>query len=886
MIGFEITQLIILFLFPISLLAIIFLSYRFIKKMGLKNKLREKTSEIEQAYKELEAIWDRDRYLEHRTIIQWLNEWAYLKPLLTKIVNHRVSGSDVQDKITRLVSVFDKTEEKVNQRNEEFIQKEMLKFNELFNSVEKYPLTQSQIRSIITDEYSNLVIAGAGTGKTSTIVGKTAYILEKGLAKPSELLLLSFARDAKQEMSNRIRNRLNHKLHVKTFHSFGLEIIGEVEGAKSSVSVLSTDTMKLWSKIESFIYENLKDPVFSKLLNEYFLFHFHQYKSMFHFKTKGEYFNYLKENEIRSLKGDVVKSFEECDISTFLYVNGIEYKYEKDYEVETSSKKHRQYKPDFYLPKYELYIEHFALNKEMNPPDFINKKEYLQNLEWKRQLHQKNQTKLIETFSYEKTKGNLLKNLEEKLSSYNVEFNPISGERIFDEINELGYVNRFARLLSTFLNLYKSTKLSITELRKKATESNSGERATAFVEIFSYILTSYNNYLNSTGKVDFNDMISRSAKYLKDNQNLVDYRYVLVDEFQDISQSRHRLLSAVLKQNPECKLFCVGDDWQSIFRFTGSDMTLMKDFDNHFGYTKVMFLEKTFRFNDKICEFSSKFIMQNPNQIPKKLESIHNIEKQTVKIIISEDEAEIVNKILEDINTKSLQKQEIFIIGRYNHQKPEYLKLLRAKYPRLEIKFITAHKSKGTEADYVILIGMKSGVYGFPCQIDDDPLLDLVLSKEDNYPNSEERRLFYVAVTRAKKEAYLIAKKRAISQFIVEALTEDYNVKVSGEALGKTRCPDCETGYIEIVDGMYGPFYSCNNYPYCRYRPPICPKCENGFLIPNESSEFRCINDYCGFKASICPSCGEGYMKVINGPYSDFIGCSSFPDCRYKEKCE
>ena len=179
---------------------------------------------------------------------------------------------------------------------------------------------------------------------------------------------------------------------------------------------------------------------------------------------------------------------------------------------------------------------------------------------------------------------------------------------------------------------------------------------------------------------------------------------------------------------------------------------------------------------------------------------------------------------------------------------------------------------------------MKSGVYGFPCQIDDDPLLDLVLSKEDNYPHSEERRLFYVAVTRAKKEAYLIAKKRAISQFIVEALTEDYNVKVSGEALGKTRCPDCETGYIEIVDGMYGPFYSCNNYPYCRYRPPTCPKCENGFLIPNESSEFRCINDYCGFKASMCPSCSEGYMKVVNGPYSDFIGCSNYPDCKHKEK--
>ena len=885
MIGVETTQLIILFVFPISLLVIIFLSYRFLKKMGLKNKLREKTSEIEQAYKELELVWDRDRYLEHRTISKWLNDWAYLEPLLAEIVGHRVSSSDMHDKITRLVSVFDKTEENVNQRNEEFIQKEMSKFKELFNSVEKYPLTQSQTRSIITDEYSNLVIAGAGTGKTSTIVGKTAYILEKGLAKPNNLLLLSFARDAKQEMSNRVKHRLKQNLQVKTFHSFGLDLIGEVEGTKPSVSELSTDNMKLWSKLESFIYDNLKDPVFSKLLNHYFLFHFHQYKSMFHFMNKGEYFNYLKENEIRSLKGDVVKSFEECDIANFFYINGIEYEYERDYEVETSSRKHRQYKPDFYLPKYGLYIEHFALNKERIPPPFIDKNEYLQNLEWKRQLHKNNRTNLIETFSYEKLEGNLLKKLEEKLSRYNVEFNRISEERIFDEINELGYVNRFARLLSTFLNIYKSTNLTIPVLRKKATKSNNRERATAFVDIFSYILTSYTNYLNSTGKVDFNDMISRSAKYLKNDQNLGNYRYVLVDEFQDISQSRHRLLSAILKQNPECKLFCVGDDWQSIFRFTGSDMTLMRDFENHFGYTKVMFLERTFRFNDKICEFSSKFIMQNPNQIPKKLESVENIEKSTVKVIISEDEAETVNKILEDINSKSLQKQEIFIIGRYNKQKPDYLKELRAKYPRLEIKFITAHKSKGTEADYVILIGMKSGVYGFPCQIEDDPLLALVLSKEDSYPNSEERRLFYVAVTRAKKEAYMIANKKSVSQFIVEALTKDYRVKVSGESLGKTKCPDCETGYIEIVEGMYGPFHSCSNYPYCQYRPAKCPKCENGFLIVNESFEYRCINDYCGFKAAKCPSCNEGYMKLVKGPYSDFMGCSNYPDCTYKEKC-
>jgi DNA helicase-4 len=882
MLGAE--MLLFLLILPLSIIVILFFSYQYYKKRSIGNKLRIHESEIIQAHEELLVLWNRDQYLEHRTINQWLKNWSYLKPIIAKSINLKISSLELKEKITKLFSVFNKTEDEVAQRNESFIQKEIVEFKDLFNSVEKYPLTQSQIRSIITDEYSNLVIAGAGTGKTSTIVGKTAYILKKRLAKPSELLLLSYARDAKQEMFTRIKSRLNHKLEVKTFHSFGLGIIAEVEGTKPSVSPLSNDKFKLSQMVQTFIFDNLKDEVFSKLLNEYFLYHYHQYKSIFNFKTKGEYIDYLKSNEIRSLKGDVVKSLEECDIANFLYVNGVAYEYEKDYEVETSTKKHRQYKPDFYLPEYGLYIEHFALNKEGLTPSFIDKEEYLKGLEWKRQLHESNQTKLIETYSYEKFEGALLKNLEDKLLSHNVKLSRVSEERIFEEINEFGHVNRFARLLATFLNLYKSSNMSINELRTKALESGNKDRARAFVDVFAYILTSYTNYLISVGEVDFNDMISLAEKYLKEKENLVNYQSVLVDEFQDISQSRHRLLSNVVKQNPDCKLFCVGDDWQSIFRFAGSDMTLMKDFEQYFGYTKLMFLEKTFRFNDKICEFSSKFIMQNPNQIPKKLEAIENIEKQTVKIIISEDETETVNKILEELNAKSLQTQDVFIIGRYNNQKPDYLRKLQARYRRLQIKFITAHKSKGTEADYVILIGMKSGVYGFPCQIDDDPLLDLVLSKQDSFPHSEERRLFYVAVTRAKKEAYLIANKRSVSQFIVEALTQDYNVQVSGEVLGKTICPDCETGYIEIVEGKYGPFYSCSNYPYCQYRPPKCPKCENGFLIANKSGKYSCINDYCGFTAKMCPSCHEGYLCNRSGPYSEFIGCSNYPDCKYKEK--
>jgi len=821
MFGLEIFLTLFLFVLAVLSIYILFRRSRIKKKKNVKNKLELKSNEIKQAHKELMTLWNKDKYLEQRTINHWSKKWSYLESIINDCMKYKISNLIVNNEIAILFSVFKKTEENVSVRNEDFIQKEEKKYRDLFNRIEKYPLTQGQTRSIITDEFVNLVVAGAGTGKTSTIVGKTAYILKKGLAKPNELLLLSFARDAKQEMDKRIKNCLNLKLNVKTFHSLGLGIISEVEGNQPSVSILSTDKVKLIAKIEDFIRENLRDKLFSKLLNEYFLFHLNPYKSIFHFKNMGEYIDYLKKNEVRSLKGDKVKSLEECEIANFLYVNGVEYEYEKDYEVKTSTRKHRQYKPDFFLPKYGLYIEHFAINEKGVPPSFINKVRYVEGMEWKRQLHESNQTQLIETYSYEKAKGKLLKNLENKLKSFNVEFNRIPEEKIFEEINKLGYINSFASLVAVFLNLYKSSNMSINDLKEKAKTSEAKERSQAFVEVFSFIIKAYNNYLISLGEVDFNDMISLSEKYLRKNQYISNYQYLLVDEFQDISQSRYRLLKALLKQNPDCKLFCVGDDWQSIYRFTGSDVSLMRDFQKHFGYSKLLFLDKTFRFNDKICDFTSKFIMQNPNQIPKKLETVESSEKQTVKVIISNDETGTIQKTLEEINARTLKKTEVFIIGRYNYQCPDNLIDLKERYPRLIIKFITAHKSKGTEADYVILIGMKSGKYGFPCQIADDHLLDLVLSEEDNFPNSEERRLFYVAVTRARKEAYLISDNNSVSQFITEVLTKDYDVKGYGEALGKIRCPECKTGYVEIVNGKYGPFYSCSNYPYCEYRPQV-----------------------------------------------------------------
>jgi len=852
------------------------------KRKKTMDELSKRRCDIDQAYQELNSLLNSDRYVERRTIDLWVKKWSFLLSLLKDAKKLKAVDPELDEKATLLFKVFEKTYEVISERNEAFIELETKKFEGFFNQIEKYPLTKSQTRSIIIDEYANLVVAGAGTGKTSTIVGKAAYILKKGLAKPEEVLLLSFGRDVNKEMQKRIGS-LGLNLDVKTFHSLGLSIIAQVEGKKPSVSEISTDKLKLDTEIEGFIKANLHDELFSKLLNEYFLFHIHQYESIFNFKSRGEYIDYLKKQEVRSLNGDKVKSFEECEIANFLYVNGINYEYEREYEVSTSSRKYRQYRPDFFLNDYGIYIEHFALDENGNTPTFIDQERYIGEINWKRRQHATNETKLIETYSYEKSNGNLLRNLEEKLQKYDVKFKKLPEEKVFEEINKLGYVSRFAALSSTFLNLYKSSNLSIKDLKEKAEQSKSKARSQAFVHLFSCILTSYNNLLIASGEVDFNDMISFSERYVAANKQQAKYRYILVDEFQDISQSRARLLKTLLDQNPDCKLFCVGDDWQSIYRFTGSDLSLMTEFQKHFGYTKSLMLEETFRFNDKICDFSSKFIQQNPNQIPKSLLTIEKAEKQTVKVILTDCELDSINQVLGDINSRSLKKADVFIIGRYNYQQPEDLNEFRQRFPRLSIKFITAHSSKGTEADYVILVGMKSGVYGFPCQIVDDPLLDLVLAKTDTFPNAEERRLFYVAVTRARKEVYLLADRKPASEFITEILNNGYEVNAIGRSPNATKCPECQTGNIEPITWNDSTFFSCSNYPYCRYRPQTCPKCGNGFLKKESEVKYACVNDYCDYKARICPICNDGYLKIIKGPYSDFIGCSNFPDCRHRE---
>jgi DNA helicase-4 len=857
-------------------------------KIRLRQKLIELKSEIIQAENEFKLLCDRQRYFPKRDFYSWKECWKQVFIPIKEFAEKGISDIDFQNSIMQVYEVYEKGEYLIEEQNRKFVEEEILK-TKLFEEIEGHSLSEEQKRAIVVDEANTLVVAGAGTGKTTTLLGKAFYIVSKGLAAPEEVLVVAFNRNVAEENRSKVNVKPGIRFAVKTYHSLGLDIISQSTGERLTVSPLWEDSQKLELKkiILEFIQKRMNEADFARLVIDYFLLYYLSYKSEFEFNSLGEYYQYLKNSEVRALKGHLVRSFEECDIANYLYVNGINYLYEEPYKFKTADSKHRQYKPDFFLPDYDIYIEHFGIDRNRRTPSWISQDKYIEEMEWKESTHKKHKTTLIKTYSFERKEGKLLGNLQSNLIEKGVVFQPLLQNQIFEKLNKMGRVNSLASLLSTFLNLYKSSGKSLVELKNEISQND--KRARMFLKIFSAILEDYEEHLRKENHIDFNDMINDATRLVEQGKYASPFKYILVDEFQDISQSRYRFLKALLRQNA-AKLFCVGDDWQSIYRFTGGDISIMVDFEKNFGFSETRFIQETRRFGDKLCDFSTRFILQNPIQIKKRIVSKKKESKPAVTIIRDKTEKalkRIINEIRLTTNRNQnadSSRKRLWIINRYNTiGKPENLEELVANNPEIEIVYRTAHNSKGLETDYVALVGLRNGVYGFPCQIEDDPILNLVLAKPEHVKNAEERRLFYVAMTRAKEHVYLVVDKPYnVSSFVTEIENNEYEINAIEKVQEQINCPGCKTGTI-ISERERN---RCSNYPYCDYKPKKCPKCGNGFIFESKL-QYRCSNDKCSFEANACPRCEDGYLVLRqdkNG--KPFYGCSNFSTkgCRYTEE--
>lgn len=750
--------------------------------------------------------------------------------------------------------------------NKKFIKEELKNYNNFFDNIEGRKLDIQQRTSIVVDEDNNIVVAGAGSGKTTTIVGKVNYTINRYKINPNEILLISFTRKSATTLAERINIK---GVEAKTFHKFGIDVICDVENKQPSIF----DESQFKPFIIKTFNELLKNDVYIKKVTHYFTDFLKPMKPQEEFDNQGDYFQYLKDKNFKTYqqkpisinsrttyKREVVKSIEECKIANFLLFNSVNYEYELPYEHNTATQTFRQYKPDFTInPKGKrVYIEHFGLNKNGIVPEWFADKEKGETLEvatkryndgiiWKRNLHKEHSTTLIESYSHEMFDGVLFDNLIKNLSDIAITIKPKTPQEIWQIISDAAKdeVDSIISLFQTFITLMKSNNYNIEDVVKRNTNTNDNflkQRNALFIEIIKPIFERYENHLAERKEIDFSDMINKATNYVASGKYKKKFSYIIIDEFQDISIGRYQLVKAIKTNNPACKLFSVGDDWQSIYRFSGSDIALFKEFEKYFGHTIKSKIETTYRFQNPLINLSSEFILKNPNQENKKLKGTGFFKSTDYKIVYShsdnQDDTLALKQVFDDLilNDTKIEEKEILILGRYsldierrlkNEQSifqidkvKGYIKYKRKIQDEKEVeitaRFLTVHKAKGLESDIVIVINCNSGKYGFPSEMSDDVVLNLLLSEADQFENGEERRLFYVAMTRAKQNVVFIADSTYKSKFIAELEVESGDTSIK-------KCPRCKTADLVKKSGTKNEkqwaFYGCTNYLYgCEYQ--------------------------------------------------------------------
>lgn len=721
------------------------------------------------------------------------------------------------------------------QHNQAFIQKELTENKTYFDTVlGQYPLDPQQRDSLVKLEDNCLVIASAGSGKTSTILGKAKYLVEKRKIDPSKILLITYTRKAANELHERMKIE---GMTCSTFHALAYQIIARVTGQAPSICEADVTLNVFHKLIET--NKNFLHAINNYIINQQSLMGLeHDYTDAF------SYFEDRKKYGIQALFRDVdgkiifTRSEEEKRLVSILTRLGIPFRYENAYQYNTTTPERRQYRPDFtiYYQNSQgqwqwLYLEHFGIDAIGNVPQWFGEgtrggwraanQKYNEGIIWKRNTHRQYGTILIETTSADFRDGTVEAKLRQQLTRYGV---PIK-ERTDEELYEL-LVKRNRKveksvytLILSFITLMKANEKTIDVLLKglepKSIDNPLGTLSpltpqdtrskVILTDIIKPFYEEYERTLNRSYEIDFTDAIIQATDLCRKGL-WRHYDYILVDEFQDISIDRYKLLQALRSDSPKTKLFCVGDDWQSIFRFAGSDMSLVYEFEKYFGYTEQCKIETTYRFHQPLIDKSSEFVMKNKEQKEKTIKTPEGDTKKTYLNFVKcdgEDE-EGVKKEVEKIVSAIPTNQSILLLGRYNYDAVSvgYKGKMDITENRMtvrvgirEIPFLSVHSAKGLEADNVILVNCNQGAYGFPSLIEDDPILDFVLSKSEAYPFAEERRLFYVAMTRARMKMYVLYDQKRPSPFIGEFLLRIER--------GSYLCPRCLEGkMVAIKDGQ------------------------------------------------------------------------------------
>lgn len=757
--------------------------------------------------------------------------------------------------------------------------------SDFFDRVESNPLTDEQRLGVIRSNDRNMVLAAAGTGKTSVIVAKALDLIDRKLAAPGEILILAYNKSAAEEVADRVTDKaskselvLEASLQVSTFHALGRMLLREA-AIPTYMSVFTEDEAKLKQWITSWLEKYLTES--SKRLFG-FISLFPEPVNPFDFKSQAEYERYIRDNEFRTLNGERVKGYQELLIANFLYLNGVSYIYENPYVSKRRIEVGFDYRPDFHVVGGNLYIEHFGIDRSGRTRPDIDAQKYNETIAKKRALHRECGTDLIETFHYEWVEGELISGLEKKLLQRGIECCPIPAEQVLEKLRSEGRIATWSELLKKALQAVRVEQLT-GDLVLARLENGKISKAKEIAELISNLHEGYVEELRRQNSIDFDDMIIRATHVLKEGTYVPKWKYVLVDEFQDISAARMEFVQAIVARGPDPSLTVVGDDWQSIYRFSGGKLELTTRFGEMVGAYTSTSLQKTFRYNNSIASTAGRFIMENPEQYKKDIRTHQQVIESQIYLLddkgalaggLYERTVEVVRKIRENDRGGS-----IAVIARYNYLLAETKAALTQAGLEANVKFWTFHKSKGLETDYVILVGFAQGRLGFPNENKEEAIIEALLPSMDGFSHSEERRLMYVGLTRARKKVYIIASASAPSDFVVELLAPKYDLNIVSAAFQEQyrkifKCPNCVDGYLKKVRAAYGEFYACSTGLGCTVRKArVCSKC--GAPSVDHRTESICNNMACRETVRLCERCGRP-MKRRTSKYGEFWGCSGY----------
>lgn len=810
----------------------------------------------------------------------------------------------------------------ISKHNEDFLSRHLKAENTYLDNILKsvdpvIKLDEEQRKVVLSDEDYTLVIAGAGAGKTTTVAAKVKYLVEKKGVNPEQILVISFTNKAVGELRDKINKSLKINCPVTTFHKTGYAILRKQDNEKRQV----VDGGFMFNVINNYLKGNILEQ--PELVDKLILFFGSYFDAPYEGEGLNDFFNYISKSDFTTLKGNMseyteeiidkrtgkcisiaherMRSAQEVQIANFLYLNQIDYKYERPYEYHIL-KSRKPYTPDFTITQGDklAYLEHFGITEDGKNNRYNEEQlsRYKQDINDKVKLHKKHNTDLIYTFSGYSDGRSLLEHLRENLQKHGFTLIPRDSKEVFEKIvntEENKYIMKLVKLVCTFIQNFKTNGFSIDDFSRFERKSTN-ERTKLFLSICQQCFLEYSKRLKEKNAVDFEDMINDSVCVLNEQQRIgaeLDFKYIIVDEYQDISRQRFDLTKE-LSKICKAKIIAVGDDWQSIYAYAGSDITLFTHFKQTMGYGLELKITKTYRNAQEVIDIAGGFIQKNHSQLRKELISPKHIEQPIVIESYSENVdrkqtagkggryymiGEKVEAIVEKILLEN-PKSSILLLGRYGFDafhlshsgKFVYNEktggVTSTKFPNVALDFMTVHRAKGLGYDNVIIINARNEVYGFPSQVQDDPVLKFVVRDDHSIEYAEERRLFYVALTRTKNRVYLIVPQERPSSFVLELIDDYLQVVLHGDIDRNEnkdnkeikKCPIC--GYP--LQLRYKQNYGLKLW-MCTNEPELCD-----FMT----------NDLSGGRLSIikCDQCKDGYLivKPGKGDRPPFLGCTNY----------